>query len=333
MKKINNQQQRKLYLLKQEYWRGWHPVWNGVNLIVLIIAILENHFIKTEEPVNNTAYQWFLGIYLIYLVIMYGLGAISSGHIHYYAGHFAPLNTSLGILLIIQDLLTEKFQILHLPFFVSFAQILDQMRNDALILWKSTLSSLGLWFFSFVIGTTLGVVLGILMSRYLKFNYWAFPFLKVIGIIPPVALMPIVLVVAPNNFLAEIFLIVFAIWFPVAFMTINGVQGISKSYFESAKTLGFSESRIIRKVVIPGAMPSIFNGIYTSMGLSFTMLVISEMMGAKIGLGWYINYAKSVGNYPQVYAAIVIMAILFSIIFALINRFRMRILNWQTSNI
>ncbi|QBP19014.1 ABC transporter permease [uncultured bacterium] len=327
-------QRRQDYLLKRKYWRGWKPTWNIVNIAVLIIAILENRFVKTTEPVNNTAYQWFLWIYLIYLLIVYGFGAFKRSHIHlhYYAGHFAPLNTVLGIVLIFQDLVTEKLQLLHLPFFVSFAQILDQMRADVQILWESTLSSFGLWLISFVVGTLLGVFLGIMMGHYKRFNYWAFPFLKVIGIIPPVALMPIVLVVFPTNYLAEIFLIVFAVWFPVAFMTINGVQGISSHYFESAKTLGFSEGQIIRKVIIPGSMPSIFNGMYTSMGLSFTMLVISEMMGAKIGLGWYINYAKSVGNYPQVYAAIVIMAILFSVIFALVNKLHDRVLSWNDSN-
>ncbi len=167
------------------------------------------------------------------------------------------------------------------------------------------------------------------MGRYRQFNYWAFPYLKVIGIIPAAAWMPLTMVIFPTSYMAEVFLIAFSVWFPVAFMTIGGVQGISKDYFESAKTLGFSEFQIVRKIVIPGALPSIFIGVFTAMGLSFTMLVISEMIGAKVGLGWYINWAKGVGNYTQVYAAIAIMALLFSVIFAVINKVEARLLRWR----
>lgn len=65
------------------------------------------------------------------------------------------------------------------------------------------------------------------------------------------------------------------------------------------------------------------------MGLSFTMLVISEMIGAKVGLGWFINWAKGTGNYTQVYAAIVIMAILFSVLFALFTKVQDYFLRWR----
>lgn len=257
------------------------------------------------------------------------IGAVTNGRIRWYNGHFAQLNVSLVGLLIVQDLLTEKFAVLEQPFFVSFAQILDQMRENAGLLWASTLSSLALWLISFVIGTILGILLGLGMGRYREFNYWAFPYLKVIGIIPAAAWMPLTMVIFPTSYMAEVFLIAFSVWFPVAFMTIGGVQGISKEYFESAKTLGFSEWQIIRKIVLPGALPSIFTGVYTAMGLSFTMLVISEMIGAKVGLGWFINWAKGTGNYTQVYAAIVIMAILFSVLFAVFTKVQDYCLRWR----
>nr|WP_231130183.1 ABC transporter permease subunit [Lactiplantibacillus pentosus] len=228
--------------------------------------------------------------------------------------------------------MTQKFAVLEQPFFVSFAQILDQMRENAALLWASTLSSLGLWLISFVIGTLLGILLGLGMGRYRQFNYWAFPYLKVIGIIPAAAWMPLTMVIFPTSYMAEVFLIAFSVWFPVAFMTIGGVQGISKEYFESARTLGFSEWQIIRKIVLPGALPSIFTGVYTAMGLSFTMLVISEMIGAKVGLGWFINWAKGTGNYTQVYAAIVIMAILFSVLFAVFTKVQDYCLRWRDSS-
>lgn len=313
----------------RKYWKKWSQFWNIASVLVLVLAYLENWLLPTQETVTNKYYHWFLIAYIAYLVLVYVIGSFTHSGVRGYSGHFAQLNTSLGVVLIVQDLITEKFALMELPFFVSFAQILQQIHEDAKLLWESTLSSLGLWAISFVVGTLLGVVLGLLMGRYRQFNYWAFPYLKVIGIIPAAAWMPLTMVIFPTSYLAEIFLIAFSVWFPVAFMTIGGVQGISKDYFESAKTLGFSEFQIVRKIVIPGALPSIFIGVFTAMGLSFTMLVISEMIGAKVGLGWYINWAKGVGNYTQVYAAIAIMALLFSVIFAIINKVEARLLRWR----
>lgn len=318
--------------VQTKYWKPWRLTWNVLSLVTVAAAYFENVTVHSQELVNNGAYKGFLAAYFGYLLIVYGIGSITKGKIRLYSGHFAQLNALLGVVLIGQDLLTEKFAMIKLPFFVSFAQILDQIKTDQKLLIASTWSSLGLWLVSFIVGTLIGVVLGLYMGRYRQFNYWSFPFLKVIGIIPAAAWMPLTMVIFPTSYLAEIFLIAFAVWFPVAFMTIGGVQSISSDYFESARTLGFSEFQIMRKVVIPGALPNIFIGIFTAMGLSFTMLVISEMIGAKVGLGWYINWAKGVGNYTQVYAAIVIMAILFSVIFSFLNKLQEYALRWRKSS-
>lgn len=318
--------------LTVKYWKKWDYRWNLLSIVAVGAALLENLLVPAQELVNNTVYRYFLVLYGLYLIGIYLYGRFVSFKAHFYAGHFAQLNTVLGILLIAQDLLTEKFARFALPFFVSFAQILDQISEDHQLLWESTESSLGLWLISFIIGTLVGVSLGLAMGRYRQANYWAFPFLKVIGIIPAAAWMPLTMILFPTSYSAEVFLIVFSVWFPVAFMTIGGVQGIPTAYFESAHTLGFSEWRIIRKVVIPGTMPSIFIGMYTALGLSFMTLVISEMMGAKVGLGWYINWAKGTGNYTQVYASIAIMALLFSIIFSLLTTVQEKVLRWRNNS-
>ena len=133
----------------------------------------------------------------------------------------------------------------------------------------------------------------------------------------------------PSSFYAQIFLIVICVWFPVAFMTSSGIENLPKSYFEAAKTLGAKDDFLIFNVAILGAMPSIFIGIYTATGLSFATLVVSEMIGAKAGLGWYINWAKGWSNYAKVYASIIIMAIVFSIVMAIIFKIRDKVLVWQ----
>jgi len=153
--------------------------------------------------------------------------------------------------------------------------------------------------------------------------------LKILSVIPATAWIPIAMIALPSSFIAQIFLITICVWFPVAYMTATGIANVPNTYFETARTLGAGGGFLIFRVAVPGAMPSIFTGIYTATGISFATLVVSEMIGAKSGLGWYINWAKGWSNYAKVYASIVIMAVLFSLIMALIFRLRDRLLIWQ----
>jgi NitT/TauT family transport system permease protein len=76
-------------------------------------------------------------------------------------------------------------------------------------------------------------------------------------------------------------------------------------------------------------MPSVFTGIMTACAFSFTTLIVSEMVGAKAGLGFYINWANGWGAYSKVYGAIIIIAVEFSLILALLGTVRRSVLRWQ----
>ena len=77
------------------------------------------------------------------------------------------------------------------------------------------------------------------------------------------------------------------------------------------------------------ALPQIFTGIATANGYAFTTLVMAEMMGQPGGLGYYINASKVWSAYYKVFAAIIVMAILFSIITWLLEFVEARALKWQ----
>jgi NitT/TauT family transport system permease protein len=112
-------------------------------------------------------------------------------------------------------------------------------------------------------------------------------------------------------------------------MVANGITSTPKVYYEVARTLGANERYLLFHIAIPNAVPSIFMGISTATGLSFLTLIVSEMIGAKAGLGWYINWAKAWSAYDKVYASIVIMAVAFTIILAILNVTRNYFLRWQ----
>ena len=178
-------------------------------------------------------------------------------------------------------------------------------------------------------GVIFGVGTGILVGWFPKVYYWVSPVLNVSGVIPAVAWMPFALTMLPTPFAAAVFLIVICVWFPVTSLTAQGIKSTPKVQFEAARTLGSNTTDLVFRVAVPHALPQIFTGISTANAFAFTTLVMAEMMGQPGGLGYYINLSKVWSAYYKVFAAIVVMAVLFSFITAILDRIQKHALRWQ----
>lgn len=241
----------------------------------------------------------------------------------------APFRFALGIALLLLDVAGTKLQITPQPFFPGPAQILESFLKEGAYIGTNLMYSVRLFGTGFFFGVVLGVSTGILIGWFPKVYYWFYPILKVSGVIPAVAWMPFALTLFPTSFTAATFLLVITSWFPVASQTAFGIQGTPKTLFEAASTLGAKTSFQVFHVAIPHAMPNIFTGITTACASSFTCLVMAEMMGQPGGLGYYINISKVWSAYYKIFAAILLMAILFSLILAILGVIRSRVLRWQ----
>jgi NitT/TauT family transport system permease protein len=310
------------------YWKPRSKACVALETLILGAALAENVFLPTKQDVVNLPYRLVLGAGIATLFAMI-VASIWSERARERLHHYSQYILALGAILILWDLFTQKSDILPLPFFPSAGQILQVIVEDRQKLLLSTFYSLRLLVVSFAIGTASGLATGIFLGWYRGVGYWVFPTVKIMSVIPATAWIPVAMIIFPSSFGAEVFLIVLSVWSPVAYMTATGIAGVPKAHVEAALTLGAGERFLLFRVAVPGAMPSIFIGIYTATGLSFATLVVSEMLGAKAGLGWYINWAKSWSNYAAVYASIVIMALLFSVVMDLIFKLRDRVLVWQ----
>lgn len=240
-----------------------------------------------------------------------------------------PFLTALSFFILLWYLFTTRFRLLPLPYFPGPGEILRELWRDRALLALSTVYSLRLLALGYLTGTVAGLGTGILMGWYKQGEYWLQPVLRFIGPIPAVAWIPIVMILFPSSFLASIFLVALSAWFPVTILTWSGVASVSKTYLDVARTLGAGERVLLRRVVLPAALPSIFIGLFMGLGLSFTTLVVAEMLGVKAGLGWYLSWAQGWAEYDKVYGALLIMALIFSALLTVIFRFRDRFLAWQ----
>ena len=236
---------------------------------------------------------------------------------------------ALGVALVAWEAATAKLDLLPRPFFAAPQSVLEVFTDDWPRLGGSVLHSLLLLVPGYALGAAIGVVTGVAMGWSRVVGYWTHPVLRLIGPLPATAWLPIAFFVFPSSHSASTFLIALASFFPVTVLTWSGVAGVGHAYYDVARTMGARPWFLVRKVAVPAAMPSVFVGLFMGLGASFSVLVVAEMMGVKSGLGWYMQWAQGWAAYANMYAALLVMALMCSGLVTLLFRVRDRLLSWQ----
>jgi NitT/TauT family transport system permease protein len=241
----------------------------------------------------------------------------------------APWLLALGLFLTVWEVATAKFAWLPLPFFPPPQAIVEVYTDDLPKLLVSALASVKLQLGGYVIGAAAGFLTGVSIGWSRSVGYWVHPILRFIGPLPATAWLPFAFFTFPSSWSASTFLIALATGFPVTVLTWSGVAGVSKAYYDVARTLGAKPSFLVLKVAIPAALPHVFVGLFMGLGSSFAVLVVAEMIGVKAGLGWYLQWAQGWAAYANMYAALIVMSLLCSGAITLLFRTRDRLLVWQ----
>jgi len=143
-------------------------------------------------------------------------------------------------------------------------------------------------FIAFVLATALGVPLGILLGWNKTSRDFLFPLLELIRPIPPMAWVPLAILMMPGQEPAMIFLTWIAAFFATVLNTMLGVVSIDESYLRAAYSLGSNNRQVLVHVIVPGALPFIFTGLQIAMGVAWFSLVAGEMIAGDAGLGYLI---------------------------------------------
>ena len=109
---------------------------------------------------------------------------------------------------------------------------------------------------------------------------------------------------------AKVLLIGLATLFPMYLNTSNGVRNVDKRVVEAARSFGVQGWVLVRRVVVPLAMPSIMTGLRYSAGISVIALVFTESIGANQGIGYLVSQADSLQQIPVLVVCVVIYALL-----------------------
>lgn len=179
------------------------------------------------------------------------------------------------------------------------------------------------------IAIAVGVPLGLLMGRFRLVGWFFDPLISIGFPVPKVTLIPVFLLWFGFGSVPKILLAASDAVFPIIISTYAGTKGVDKELIWSARSMGFSRLQTLRRVIMPSALPEIFNGIQVGLPLSFIIVVVAEMITGGGGLGEILVRAARFFETPKEFVAIIAVALLGLTFDRLLRIVRRRILHWN----
>ena len=181
----------------------------------------------------------------------------------------------------------------------------------------------------FVIGVVIAVVLGILIATKRDFDNILTPILNLVGPIPVFAFLPMFLIWFGIGESSKIALIAYATFVPLITYVIDGIKNTDPVLIRSARSLGATPFQVFTKVIFKSAMPHIFAGMKISLALTFSALVVAEMMGASEGLGYIIVNAKNWFKMADMFLAATLIGLEYTIFYGILTLIEKRLFRWK----
>ncbi|TNF60270.1 MAG: ABC transporter permease [Rhodobacteraceae bacterium] len=180
------------------------------------------------------------------------------------------------------------------------------------------------------IGVGIGISLGILIGLFSHVRAGLVPLVAAIFPIPKIALLPLFVIWFGIDEASKYALIAFGTFTPMVVATYGAVDNVDRTLIRMGQSFGLSWVSIVRKIVLPGAMPGILSGLRISLAIAIILLVAAEMLGASHGIGAYILEAGSLYDLERLFAGVVILSVLGVTVSAGIGLVERRLLAWRS---
>jgi NitT/TauT family transport system permease protein len=196
-------------------------------------------------------------------------------------------------------------------------------------LWDNTRASLVRSLSGFLIAIGAGVPLGLLIGWYKPVSEILGPLLELFRNTAALALLPVFILLLGIGETSKIAIVVYACTWPILLNTISGVRTVDPVLIKSARSMSLPAHRLFAKVILPAALPTVFTGIRLAGASSILVLVAAEMVGAKAGLGYLVNASQQNFAIPDMYAAIIAIAVVGLVFNHLLVLLERRLTRWR----
>lgn len=181
----------------------------------------------------------------------------------------------------------------------------------------------------FLISVALIVPLGLAVGWYARVGNLLNQFIEICRNTAPLALLPVFVLLLGIGEMSKITMVIYSCAWPLLLNTVAAVKQVDPLLIKSARTMGAKPQQLFRKVILPAALPTIFVGIRLASASAMLVLVASEMVGAKAGLGYLIINSQYSFLIPQMYFGILGITVIGLALNAVLQALERRLMRWK----
>ncbi|MBV8964335.1 MAG: ABC transporter permease, partial [Hyphomicrobiales bacterium] len=217
---------------------------------------------------------------------------------------------------------------MFLPAPIAIARALVQLALSG-ELWKHLGASLQ----RLAIGWSVGTVCGIAMGFLVGVSSWArSPVMAVVSAlfpIPKIALVPLFIIWFGIGEGSKFATLAIGVFFPTVISTYSGIDNVQRNLVMMGQSFNLSTWSIVRKIMLPGALPSVLAGFRITISVAIILLVAAEMIGADSGIGAFILAAGNLYRTDDLIAGVVILSLLGLSLSAILTRIERAAFSWR----
>jgi NitT/TauT family transport system permease protein len=197
-------------------------------------------------------------------------------------------------------------------FLPSPGAVLTELQDQATsgILWQDLWASVYRIMVGWVISTVLAVPIGVLMGNFRFFEGLFEPFVDLVRYMPAVAFVPLTILWLGVGDTQKFAILFIGVFFQQVLLIMDNVKTVPRDMIQVSYTFGLSRWEILRSVILPAAMPGVWDTFRITVGWAWTYLVVAELVAANVGLGYRIMRAQRFLETDQIILGILIIGLL-----------------------
>lgn len=184
-------------------------------------------------------------------------------------------------------------------------------------------------------GFALAVIIGVPLATLIVFSRFAervlYPPMVASQAIPKVAVAPLFIVWMGYGVTPKIWIAFLIAFFPVVIDTVIGLRSVQPEMLQLGRSMGGGTLRVFLKLRLPNALPNLFGGMKVAITLAVVGAITGEFVGAQAGLGYLLTSASGQMDTALVFAVLVTISVIATILFMMIEALEKRVIPWHSS--
>jgi sulfonate transport system permease protein len=187
------------------------------------------------------------------------------------------------------------------------------------------------WILGFVVGGGLGLLLGGINGLSLRNETLTDTTVQMLRTVPFMGLTPLLVMWFGLGETPTIILIAAASFFPVYVNTLAGVRNVNRGLVEVGQAFELSKLQLMRRIILPAALPEILTGVRYSLGIAWLALVIAELMAAESGIGFWLLQGREAVRVDIVLASLFVFSAAGKLMDWALRLLEARLLHWRNA--